>query len=180
MKLSEKIWVEKLALASLTRPCQEAKNHHIVQQYKSLFLEELCSLVVDYISYFNEIISNSHNAASESHLWSLFYLSQPRIGIIATRGKDKLVVTDEGKSVQIRMMQSFLENERLLETLYFDPKISELGTLNWRCANDGQYVNPELVVKNYLSSFFVYGCKGVSQSYPRLVAVGGAARSFTQ
>lgn len=174
MKLSEKIWIERLAQASLAIPCQEMKSPYVMQQYMTLFLEEICYLSVEYINYFNEIIMQSNGR--EHQLWSLFTLPQPRIGLIATRGKDKLVIVDEGKTVHVKMSQSYLSSEHLHESLYFEAKISELGTINWRCVNDGQYVNPELVVKNYLSTFFAYGCRGISPAYPRLVAVGGAHR----
>ena len=174
MKLSEKIWIEKVAQASLTRPSYETRNQYIMQQHMTMFLEELCYLIVNYLNYFNEIVLNSNVCPTELSVWSLFTLDQPRIGLIATRGKDKLVIADEGKSVHIKMSQSYLHNEKRHECLYFDPKASDLGTINWCCANDGQYVNPELVVKIYLSSFFAHGCRGLSPLYPRLVAVGGA------
>ncbi|MES2614798.1 MAG: hypothetical protein V4591_05235 [Bdellovibrionota bacterium] len=171
MKLSEKIWVEKLALASLARPRQEKNNSAAVQQFMLIFLEELCYLVVEYITYFNDIVTDTHICPDESHAWSLFKLTQPRTGLIATRGKDKLVIAGEGNSIHIKMVQSYLQNERLHESLFFDPKVSDFGTVNWRCANDGQYVNPELVAKSYLSNFFVSGCK--DKVYPKLTAVNG-------
>jgi hypothetical protein len=170
MKHSEKIWVERLAQASLTRPALEIKSQ--LQQYIVMFIDELCHLVVDYISYFNEIVTCSDNFLNKTQTWTLFQLTSPRLGLIATREKDKLVITDEGKGFHIKMVQSCLQSERLHESLFFEPQISDLGTINWHCVNDGQYVNPELVVKTYLATFFAYGCKGISKPYPRLVAVG--------
>ncbi len=167
MKLSEKIWIEKLAQTSLTKPTPEMKNIYVVQEATTIFLEELCFLVVEYINHFNEVVSSANQLLS----WSLFKLMQPRSGLIVTRGNDKLVISDHGKSVHVKMVHTCLQSERLHQSLYFEPKISDLGTINWRCANDSQYVNPELVARNYLSTFLVSGCQEAIQSYPRLVAV---------
>lgn len=172
MKLSEKIWVEKLAQISLTKPHKEINNPYITQQFTTLFLNELCALVTDYICYFNDLILSFNNNSNTNSVWSLFKPTQPRTGLIATREKDKLVISDEGKKIHIKMIECCLPNEQVHESLYFEPKKSELGIVNWRCVNDGQYVNPEMVARHYLSTFFVYGCKGASKTYPRLVAVG--------
>lgn len=176
MKISETIWLERLAqMSAVGEGC--AKRVVPDSQTPSatvLFLNELCCLIEQYVPYFNERVSLESQA--QSLQWFLLRPQRNhKVGLVATRQKDKLVIFDEGPFVCIKMSQCALPQERIYNVLRFEPRRSELGTILWHCENDGQYVNPELVATHYLSPFLAYGCLGCTdraKPYPRLVAVG--------
>lgn len=165
MEPLEKLWIENLAKTILK---QQTKNTLAqFQKASGLFLEELSCLLLAYVSYFNEIVSKENPTLC----CQIFKLGVPHPRLILSKGNDKLIIETEGKGIQMRMLQVHFNSEHTLQTRYFDPELTPLGPIAWRCQDDGLFVNPKFVIENYLASFLVSGCKSFKPTFPKLVAV---------
>lgn len=165
MKQSEQIWLENLARVSLGKPLNSSVNQQIVRFAANVFLEELCTKLIDYASHLNAIIEKS----KPNERIEVLPLTQPRAGLIVLKSGDKMLLSLVGKTIQVRTMQVHIDSQRNYQSFDFELKQNDQNGIFWRCVNDGQLVNPELVAQNYLSSFLVSGCKALPQTL-RLVA----------
>ncbi|KAB8033242.1 hypothetical protein [Fluviispira multicolorata] len=166
MKQSEKLWIQNLARVSLGKTLKASHAAQMIQQSVSVFFEELCSLMINYSNYFNELIAETKPQDCNR----IFQTSQPRPGLIVLKGGDKMIISLEGKMIRVRTVQVHINCERNFQSYDFEPKQNEVGAVVWNCINDGQIVNPQLVAEHYLTSFLVSGCRAISQTL-RLVAV---------
>lgn len=166
MKQSEKLWIQNLARVSLGKTLGHSHAHQMIYFSVSVFLDELCNLMLGYSSYFNELIGE---AKPEERI-RVFQTSQPRPGLIILKGGDKMIISLSGKIIRVRTVQVHVSSERNYQSFDFEPKQNEQSGVFWRCINDGQLVNPELVAQNYLSSFLVSGCRAVPQTLRLVVA----------
>jgi hypothetical protein len=166
MKKSEKLWIQNLARVSLGKTLSQSHSHQVIHFSVSVFLEELCNLMMKYSYYFNELIGDS----KPEECIQIFQTSQPRPGLIILKGGDKMIISLAGKIIRVRTVQVHVSSERNYQSYDFEPKQNEQFGVFWRCVNDGQLVNPELVAQNYLSSFLVSGCRAVPQTLRLVVA----------
>ncbi|APJ04030.1 hypothetical protein [Silvanigrella aquatica] len=166
MKQSEKLWIQNLARINLGKALSPSHAHQMIHFSVSVFLEELCNLLMKYVQYFNELIE----ATKPNDILHIFQTSQPRPGLIILKGGDKMIVSLEGKTVRVRTVQVHLSSERNYQSYDFEPRQNDHHSVFWRCVNDGQLVNPELVAQNYLSSFLVSGCGTIPQTLRLVVA----------
>jgi hypothetical protein len=154
MKQSEKIWIQNLARVSLGKTLSHAHRHQINYYSINGFLDELCYLIKKYVCYYNDLVSE----AKPQEVLRILETAAPRSGLILLKGGDKMIVALSGKFVRVRTVQMRLESERNFQCFDFELKQNEQSSLFWHCMNDGQLVNPELVVQNYLSFFLISGC----------------------
>lgn len=166
MELADKIWIETLANTALKKPASPHVQS-LIQKAALLFLEEISSIMMNYVLKFNEMVTQEDN----SLCCQIFKLGAPHPRIILSKGTDKMIISVEGKVVQVRVLQVNFNSERTLQTLHFKPEFTQLGPILWRNSEDSQCVNPKLVAQNYLASFLVSGCKSFIPPFPRLVAV---------
>lgn len=160
MKQSEKLWIQNLARVSFGKTVSHSHAHQVIYISVNVFLEELCNLMIKYALYFNELISETKPDESVR----TFQTNHPRPGLIILKGGDKMIISLIGKIVRVRTVQVHVNSERNYQSFEFEAKQNDQLGVIWRCINDGQIVNPELVAQNYLSSFFVSGCRSTSQS----------------
>lgn len=165
MKQSEQIWIENLARVNLGKTLAPSVNQQLVRFAVNVFLEELCSKMIDYASHLNSIISE----IKPNETVQVLPLSMPRTGLIILKAGDKMIISQIGKVIQVRTVQVHVDSQRNYMAYDFELKQNEQNGIFWRCVNDGQLVNPELVAQNYLSSFLVSGCRALPQTL-RLVA----------
>lgn len=162
MEPLEKIWIETLARASLNKPSIQTNSQ--LQRASALFLEELSDLLLRYIKSFNEIVSHEN----PSLCCQIFKLGAPHPRLILSKGKDKVIISTEGKSIQIKILQVHFNSEKILQILQFEPEYTSLGAFSWRCTDDNRSVNSKLVIENYLASFLVSGCISVEHKLTKL------------
>lgn len=165
MKQSEQIWIENLARVSLGKALTTSLNQQIVRFAVNVFLEELCNKMINYATHLNAILSE----VKPNETVQVLPLSMPRTGLIILKAGDKMIISQVGKIIQVRTVQVHVDSQRNYMAYDFELKQNEQNGIFWRCVNDGQLVNPELVAQNYLSSFLVSGCRALPQAL-RLVA----------
>lgn len=155
MKPSDIIWVQSLAHKCLSRAPSKALPMQVITQSMNLFLDELCALMTEYSSYFNELVREEHPDA----VCNVFRLGSPRPGLMLLRGKDKLVIAAEGSRIRCRVVQVHAYNERAIDAMEFEGMLSREKDVVWVCLGDNQRVTPELVAKLYLGKFLAHGCQ---------------------
>ena len=166
MKQSEKLWIQNLARVSLGKSLSQSIHTQMISFSIQVFLEELCNLMMNYSYHFNEIIGD----AKPDEVIRVLQISQPRPGLIILKGGDKMIISLVGKIIRVRTVQVHVDTERNFQSFDFEPKQNEQLGIFWRCVNDGQLVNPELVAQNYLSSFLVCGCRALPQTLRLVIA----------
>jgi hypothetical protein len=154
MKPSDIIWVQSLAQKCLGRAPTKALPMQVITQSMNLFLDELCALMTEYSSYFNELVREEHPET----VCNVFRLGSPRPGLMLLRGKDKLVIASEGSRIRCRVVQVHAYNERVIDAMEFEGMLSPEKDVVWVCLSDNQRVTPELVSKLYLGKFLAQGC----------------------
>lgn len=163
MKPSDIIWVQALAHKCLGRVPARALPMQVVTQSMNLFLDELCALMTEYSSYFNELVRED----SPESVCHVFRLGSPRPGLMLLRGKDKLVIASEGSRIRCRVVQVHAYNERTIEAMEFEGMLSREHEVVWVSLADNQRVTPELVAKLYLGRFLAQGCDAFDLSRER-------------
>ncbi|WP_338635100.1 hypothetical protein [Spirobacillus cienkowskii] len=166
MKQSETIWIENLARIQLGTPLTHSHVHSILHNSLLIFLEELCTLMKNYTNYFNQCIES----VKPQQCIRFFETQQPRPGLILLKGSDKMIISVLGNTINVRTLQVHLNSDRNYRSYDFEARHNDHDGVFWRCINDGQLVNPELVAQNYLSSFLVSGCGEVPQTLRLVVA----------
>ena len=166
MKESEKLWIQNLARVSLGKTLSQTIQNQMIGFSVNVFLEELCNLMMNYSYHFNEIIGD----AKPEESIRVLQVNQPRPGLIILKYGDKMIISLVGKIIRVRTVQVHVDTERNFQSFDFEPKQNDQFGIFWRCVNDGQLVNPELVAQNYLSSFLVSGCRALPQTLRLVVA----------
>lgn len=159
MKHSDVLWVRNLARRSCGQPGSKSLPTQIITQAANIFLDELCALMSEYSSYFNELVQESH----PQNCFRVFKLSHPRPGLMLLRGKDKLVISGEGTRIRARVVQVHAYQERSLDVIDFDAFVTPNEEVMWVCTQDSQRVSPELVAKEYLGPFLAHGCRAFEE-----------------
>lgn len=154
MKPSDIIWVQGLAHKCVGRAPAKALPMQVITQSMNLFLDELCALMTEYSSYFNELVREERPET----VCNVFRLGSPRPGLMLLRGKDKLVIAAEGSRIRCRVVQVHAYNERVIDAMEFEGMLSREKDVVWVCLADNQRVTPELVAKLYLGKFLAHGC----------------------
>lgn len=163
MKYSDVLWVQNLARRSCGKPLPNPHSIQTINQAVGIFMDELCALMNDYSSTFNEIVKNER----PEHAFRAFKLTSPRPGLMLLRGKDKLVISSEGARIRAKIVQVHAYNEKSLDVMDFDARITPENEIVWVCTNDSQRVNPELVAREYLGPFLAYGCQAFEKAVVR-------------
>jgi hypothetical protein len=156
MKPSDIIWVQGLALKSLGAIPHKALPMQVITHSLNLFIDELCALLTDYASYFNELVETE----KPEFVCNVFRLGNPRPGLMLLRGKDKLVIASEGSRIRCRIVQVHAYNEQPVAVLEFEGMLTRDKEVVWVSLADNQRVTPELVAKLYLGRFLAFGCAG--------------------
>lgn len=158
MKRSDMAWIEHLARHV------GGKNHRQVDAAQAVlaavnsFLDDLCAIMSDYSSYFNELVQPENPEA----MLRVFRLGSTRPGIMLLRGRDKLVVAGEGGRIRTKVIQIHSGGENSHDVLEFVASVDALGEVSWFCTSDNQRVNSELVARYYLSPFLALGIRAFS------------------
>jgi hypothetical protein len=158
MKRSDMAWIEHLARHASGKNRKIVDASQFVLSGVNYFLDDLCVIMSEYSSYFNELVQSEQPNA----MLRVFRLGSSRPGIMLLRGRDKLVVIGEGARIRARVVQIQATGERSFDVLDFSASVDNLGEVTWYCTADGQRVNPELVARYYLSPFLALG----SAAYP--------------
>lgn len=165
MKTSDALWVENLARKSCGLSVETEISMHNSTAAITQFLEELNGILVEACGYFNQLVQESNPQAMVKAL----KLGNPRPGIMILRGKEKFILAVEGpRSFKARLTQVHSVQEINFDLMEFELTESPEGSLVWTCVDDGQQVNPELVMKVYMAPFFVNGGRALDR-YARLV-----------
>ena len=159
MKHADITWIQSLARKVTGKKIPDPSTPQAVQQAAQFFLDELCALMADYSSYFNDLIKNERPEAC----FRVFKLGHPRPGLMLLRGKDKLVISHEGARIRIRIVHIQAFNERAIDVTDFDAHISNEDEIIWLSNENKARVTPEIVAKDHLGRFLVHGAAGFSQ-----------------
>jgi hypothetical protein len=154
MKPSDIVWIQNTAAQALGKATQKGLPLHSIAKNMNMFLDELCTLMNEYCSYFNELILEDLPGAN----CNVFRIGSPRPGLMLLRGRDKLVISSEGSRIRCRVVQVHAYNEKCINAMDFEGFVTKDDEVHWFCMNDNQRVNPELVAKNYLGRFLAFGC----------------------
>ena len=157
MKPSDIVWVQGLAQRALGNALgapARALPMQVITHNMNLFLDELCAIVTEYATYFNELVEG----AKPEVTCNVFRLGSPRPGLMLLRGKDKLVIAAEGSRIRCRVVQVHAYNEHPIEVMEFEGMLTRDKEVVWVSLADNQRVTPELVAKLYLGRFLASGC----------------------
>jgi hypothetical protein len=112
----------------------------------------------EYVAIFNEKV-----AAQKPELGlQIFRMGSSKPGIMLLRNHDKLVVTGEGSKIGVKVVRIHAYNEKSIQVLEFVPEpYDKRGNTLWRTPDGKQIVTPEIVLRFFLSPFFIHG----SQAY---------------
>ncbi len=155
MKFSDQCWLDSLAQDAMgIVPSRHDAPLTTFGQAIQIFLDEMCELMELYVNGFNERVSHQR----PDLVFQVFKMGYGKPGIILLRNKDKLVISGDGGRIHAKVVQVHAYNEKSLDVLEFlATPFDARGNMVWRDAENGQVVTPELVVKHYLTPFFVKG-----------------------
>lgn len=155
MKFSDQCWIDSIAQDALgVSPSRYDAPLTTYGQALSVFLDELCELLQDYIQIFNEKVA----LQQPELVFQVFRMGYGRPGIILLRNKDKLVISGDGGKITAKVVKVHAYNERSLDVLeFFAEPFDKRGNMVWKNALNQQIVTPEIVVRIYLSQFLVAG-----------------------
>ncbi len=153
MKRSDIAWVETLARVACGKSKRTSDTVQLVMDSMHLFLEESTALVNEYVALFNEHV----RADFPDSMVRVFRLGTNRPGVMLLRGRDKLVLSGEPGRIRVRLVQVHAYGEKSCDALDFAAQFDSAHEVVWQSVSDGQRVNPELLVRYYLSPFLVSG-----------------------
>ena len=154
MKPSDILWIQNIAEQALNKVTHKSLPLHAITKNMNIFMDELCILMTEYCSYFNELIRDEIPHA----VCNVFRIGSPKPGLMILRDRDKLVIASEGSRIKCRVVQVHAYNEKCINAMEFEGVVTSEDEVHWICINDNQVVNPELVAKNYLGKFLALGC----------------------
>lgn len=155
MKYSDQCWLDSMAQDAMgLAPSRHDSPLTTFGQSIQIFLDELCELMSQYIIGFNERVE----AARPDLVFQIFRMGYGKPGIILLRNKDKLVISGDGGRIHVKVVRVHAYNERSLDVLeFFAVPFDGRGNMTWKDARTNQIVTPEVVVKHYLTAFFIQG-----------------------
>jgi hypothetical protein len=175
MKPSDIIWIQNIAERTLGKASHRGLPLHAITKNMNVFMDELCTLMTEYCSYFNELIREE----MPNSVCNVFRIGNPKPGLMILRDKDKLVINAEGSRIKCRVVQVHAYNEKCINAMEFEGFVSSEDEVYWVCLNDNQRVNPELVAKLYLGSFLTLGCVAFENNQSKNVNTSSRTLPFS-
>jgi hypothetical protein len=159
MKYSDQLWIDSLSQEALgIAPTRYETPLTTYGHAQALFIDELCDILHEYVAIFNEKVSTQKPELA----LQIFRMGSSKPGIMLLRNHDKLVVTGEGSKIGVKVVRVHAYNEKSIQVLEFVPEpYDRRGNTLWRTPDGKQIVTPELVMRFFLSPFFIHG----SQAY---------------
>lgn len=155
MKYSDQLWIDSLSQEALgIAPTRYETPLTTFGHAQALFIDELCDVLHEYVAIFNEKVSGQRTELA----LQIFRMGSNKPGIMLLRNHDKLVITGEGSKISVKVVRVHAYNEKSIQVLEFLPEpYDRRGNTLWRTPDGKQLVTPEIVMRYYLSPFFVQG-----------------------
>jgi hypothetical protein len=155
MKYSDQCWLDSMAQDAMgITPSRHDTPLTTYGQSIQIFLDELCELMSQFIAGFNQRVEETR----PDLVFQIFRMGYGKPGVILLRNKDKLVISGDGGRIHVKVVRVHAYNERSLDVLeFFAAPFDGRGNMIWKDARTNQIVTPELVVKCYLTAFFIKG-----------------------
>lgn len=160
MKHSELLWIQNMARLACGKSTSAGQPTEILGQSFNLFVEELTQILHAHVTYFNDLVIQERPDLAVR----IFKLGVPRSGIMLLRGKEKLVVQNDGFRLRIRVVQIQSYQEQSIDAFDVDAVIQPEGGISWIASHDRQRLNPLLLVQEYLSRFLTHGSQAFLRS----------------
>jgi hypothetical protein len=155
MKHSELLWIQNMARMACGQPSSAQQPTEILSQSFTLFLEELTTILHTHVTYFNDLVMQERPDLSVR----IFKLGVPRSGIMLLRGKEKLVVQNDGFRLRIRTVHVQSYQEQSVDAFDVEAFINPDGSVSWIASHDNQRLNPLLLAQEYLGRFMIHGAQ---------------------
>ncbi|MBM3381219.1 MAG: hypothetical protein FJY29_02145 [Betaproteobacteria bacterium] len=168
MKHSELLWIQNMARLACGKTAPGNQPTEILTQSFNLFLEELTSTLHAHVTYFNDLVIQERPELAVR----IFKLGIPRSGIMLLRGKEKLVVQNDGFRLRVRIVQIQAYQEQSVDAFDVDAFINPEGSVSWVTSHDKQRVNPLLLVQEYLGRFMTFGAQAFARNRAQPVRHG--------
>lgn len=153
MKHSELLWIQNMARLACGKTTPANQPTETLTQSFNFFLEELTSILQAYVNYFNDLVIQEQPELTIR----IFKLGTPRSGIMLLRGKEKLVLQNDGFRLRVRVVQIRAYQEQNVDAFDVDPFSNSEGMVSWVTSHDRQRVNPQLLAQEYLGRFMTFG-----------------------
>lgn len=155
MKHSELLWIQNMARMACGKSAPTNQPTELLNQSFTLFLEELTQILHAHVTYFNDLVLQERPELAVR----IFKLGVPRSGIMLLRGKEKLVVQNDGFRLRVRVVQIQSYQEQSIDAFDVDAFIQPDGGVSWVASHDRQRLNPLLLVQEYLGRFMTHGAQ---------------------
>jgi hypothetical protein len=155
MKHSELLWIQNMARLACGQTVQVQQPTEILNQALGFFLEELTAILLGHVTYFNDLVMQDRPDLAVR----VFKLGVPRTGLMLLRGKEKLIVQNDGFRLRVRIVQIQAYQEQSIEAFDVDAVLNADNTVSWIASHDRQRINPLLLVQEYLGKFMGYGAQ---------------------
>lgn len=153
MKHSELIWIQNMARMACGQNPAAQQPTEILNQAIAYFLDELTTILHGHVTYFNDLVLRERPDLSVR----IFKLGVPRSGIMLLRGKEKLIVQNDGFRLKVRVVQIHAYQEQSVDAFDVDAIVNPDNTVSWVASHDKQRVNPLLLVQEYIGRFMGHG-----------------------
>jgi hypothetical protein len=160
MKHSELLWIQNMARLASGQSALSSQPTETLSHALTLFLEELTFILNAHVSYFNDQVMHERPDLAVR----VFKLGAPRSGIMLLRGKEKLIVQNDGLRLRIRIVQIQGYQEQNVDSFEVDAHLNAEGGVSWIASHDGQRLNPQLLAQEYLGRFLIHGIRAFSHS----------------
>lgn len=171
MKHSELLWIQNMARLACGKTTPASQPTEILSQSFALFVEELTQILHAHVTYFNDLVIQERPDLAVR----IFKLGVPRSGIMLLRGKEKLVIQNDGFRLRIRVVQIQSYQEQSIDVFDVDAFVHPEGGMSWIASHDRQRLNPLLLVQEYLSRFMTHGSQAFLRNRPPSASKAGAA-----
>ncbi|MFZ9519241.1 MAG: hypothetical protein ACO3A4_02080 [Silvanigrellaceae bacterium] len=165
MKHSELLWIQNMARLACGQSPANQQPTEILNQAIAFFLEDLTAILHGHVNYFNDLVMQCDRPELSVRI---FRLGVPRSGLMLLRGKEKLVVQNDGFRLRIRIVQVHAYQEQSVDAFDVDAILNPDHSVTWIASHDRQRVNPLLLVQEYLGRFMGHG----AQAFLRPKAAG--------
>jgi hypothetical protein len=162
MKHSELLWIQNMARLASGKSSAIGQPTEMLSHALNLFLEELTAILHAHVSYFNDQILQERPDLAVR----IFKLGAPRSGIMLLRGKEKLIVQNDGLRLKVRIVQIQGYQEQNVDSFEVDAHLNAEGGVSWIASHDSQRLNPQLLAQEYLGRFLIHGTRAFSHNRP--------------
>lgn len=173
MKHSELLWIQNMARLASGKSSSINQPTETLSHALTLFLEELTVILHAHVSYFNDQVLQERPDLAVR----IFKLGAPRSGIMLLRGKEKLIVQNDGLRLRVRIVQIQGYQEQNVDSFEVDAHLNSEGGVTWIASHDNQRLNPQLLAQEYLGRFLIHGTRAFSHNRP---ASQRSSASFTR